>query len=387
MKAWFQPPRLRVGKDSEQERHATWLELFYDLVFVVSVSQLAHNLEEDISLPGFFKFIFLFIPIWWSWIGTTFYANRFDNDDIGHRLIIAGQVLAIAALAVNVHGGLGESSVGFALSYVASRLLLILEYLRAGYYIPSARPLTTRFAVGFSIGAALWVVSMLVAPPWRFVLWGIGLVIDFATPMLSRQLQLGLPPHPQHLPERFGLFTIIVLGETIIAVVNGLAEQHWDISSAIAALFGFSIAFSLWWIYFDNLSDSALRLSQNAVQFRLYQAWIYTHVPFVIGLVATGVAVEHVIAGEAGAALPTSERWLLCGSLALCFLALSLLHRSGGLLHCKARSRYRLGAAIALVVLALIGVGWLPLILIGLVAIVCAIQVVQDLYQGRPALT
>ncbi|MBD2067966.1 low temperature requirement protein A [Leptolyngbya sp. FACHB-671] len=387
MKAWFQPPRLRVGKDSEQERHATWLELFYDLVFVVSVSQLAHNLEEDISLPGFFKFIFLFIPIWWSWIGTTFYANRFDNDDIGHRLIIAGQVLAIAALAVNVHGGLGESSVGFALSYVASRLLLILEYLRAGYYIPSARPLTTRFAVGFSIGAALWVVSMLVAPPWRFVLWGIGLVIDFATPMLSRQLQLGLPPHPQHLPERFGLFTIIVLGETIIAVVNGLAEQHWDISSAIAALFGFSIAFSLWWIYFDNLSGSVMRLAEDASQFRLYQTWIYTHVPFVIGLVATGVAVEHVIAGEAGVALPTAERWLLCGSLALCFLALSLLHRSGGLLHCKARSRYRLGAAIALIVLALIGVGWSPLILIVLVAIVCAIQVVQDLYQGRPALT
>lgn len=92
MANFLQPPRLRIGEDTEEERRATWLELFYDLVFVVAVSQLAHNLNEDISLSGLFGFVVLFITVWWSWIGTTFYANRFDSDDVGHRLLIGIQM-------------------------------------------------------------------------------------------------------------------------------------------------------------------------------------------------------------------------------------------------------------------------------------------------------
>jgi low temperature requirement protein LtrA len=83
----------------------------------------------------------LFIPVWWAWIGTTFYANRFDSDDVGHRLLTGLQMLAIAALAINVHNGLSESSAGFALAYAAGRILLVIEYLRAANSIPVARPL------------------------------------------------------------------------------------------------------------------------------------------------------------------------------------------------------------------------------------------------------
>ena len=145
MSSWLQPPRLRIGEESKHEhRHATWLELFYDLVFVVAVSQVAHNLYADVSIAGFLSFGFLFIPIWWAWIGTTFYANRFDSDDIGHRLLIGLQMLAIAALAVNVHHGLGESSAGFALAYAAGRAVLVIEYFRAAKHIPQARELATR---------------------------------------------------------------------------------------------------------------------------------------------------------------------------------------------------------------------------------------------------
>ena len=76
MSSWLQPPRLRIGESEQEHRRATWLELFYDLVFVVAVSQVSDNLYADVSVAGFFKFVFLFIPIWWAWIGTTFYANR-----------------------------------------------------------------------------------------------------------------------------------------------------------------------------------------------------------------------------------------------------------------------------------------------------------------------
>ncbi|MGH8002443.1 MAG: low temperature requirement protein A, partial [Brasilonema sp.] len=210
MGSFIEPPRLRIGEDSEEERRATWLELFYDLVFVVAVSQLAHYLHDHVSLSGVLGFVVLFIPVWWSWIGTTFYANRFDSDDIAHRLLTAVQMLAIAAVAVNVHHGLGETCTGFTLSYALGRVVLVVEYVRAGWHIPTARPLTNRYAAGFTIAAVLWIISGFVPSPWRFVFWTLGLIIDFATPLSARKLQLELSPHSSHLPERFGLFTMKV---------------------------------------------------------------------------------------------------------------------------------------------------------------------------------
>ncbi|WP_009632945.1 low temperature requirement protein A [Synechocystis sp. PCC 7509] len=384
MSSWLQPPRLRTGEESEQEhRHATWLELFYDLVFVVAVSQVAHNLYADVSITGFLSFGFLFIPIWWAWIGTTFYSNRFDSDDIGHRLLLGVQMLAIAALAVNVHDGLGESSAGFAIAYAAGRAVLVLEYFRAAKHIPQARGLATRYGTGFAIAAILWLISVFIPTPWRFILWGLGLFVDFATPLTApKSLHLGLLPHPEHLPERFGLFTIIVLGEAIIAVVDGVAEQKWNVTSASCAVLGFIIAFSLWWIYFENVSGSALRSAGAGGQIEIFQVWLYGHLPLVIGLSATGVGVEHIIATEAGNALSTPNRWLLCGAVALCLLSLGLLHRTGVIFKCKVRSKYRFGTAALLIILAIVGVGLSPLGVVGIVAFVCATQVVQDLYQS-----
>lgn len=384
MKTWLQPPRLRIGEESE-ERHATWLELFYDLVFVVAVSQLAHNLNDDVSLSGFCGFVVLFIPVWWSWIGTTLYANRFDTDDIVHRILTGMQMLAIAALAVNVHHGLSENAPGFAFAYAAGRALLVLEYIRAGKHVTTARSLTNYYARGFAVAALLWLISAFVAPPMRFGLWALGLFVDFATPLTARQLMTGLLPHASHLPERFGLFTIIVLGEAMIAVVQGVSQQEWDIGSAIAAVFGLVIAFSLWWIYFDNIGVSAVQRARTEGRIAVLNIWLYTHLPLVIGIAATGVGVEQVLLTEANVALPTAQRWLLCGAVALCFLALAMLHRTGAILYCKIRTKYRLIAAALILGIGIFGVGWLPIVVIGLVAFVCATQVVQDLTQSRPS--
>ncbi|MEH2437945.1 MAG: low temperature requirement protein A [Nostoc sp.] len=384
MANFLQPPRLRIGEDSEEERRATWLELFYDLVFVVAVSQLAHNLNEDISLSGLFGFVVLFIPVWWSWIGTTFYANRFDSDDVGHRLLIAIQMLTAAAMAINIHHGLGESSPGFAISYALGRAVLVIEYVRAGRHIPIARPLTTRHAIGFAIAALLWLISASVPIPWRFGFWTLGIIIDFTTPLTVRKLQTGLLPHASHLPERFGLFTIIVLGEAIIAVVNGVSEQKWDTLTVISGVFGLIIAFSWWWVYFDNLGGKPIEMARTHGKVGLVYLWLYTHFPLVIGIAAAGVGVEQILLSKPTLALPDSQRWLICASVALCSLAISLLHRFGVIRYCKVRSQYRLGGAVVLLVIAIFGKGLLPVVVIGLVAVVSAVQVVQDLYQSRP---
>ncbi len=155
MKGLWQPPGLRIGESSEEERHATWMELFYDLIFVVAIAQLAQKVYEDISLPSFFSFVVLFLPIWLSWFSTTLYATRFDTDDLGHRLLTALGTLAIAAMSVNIRHGLDETSAGFAFSYAISQIVLVIEYLRARPHIVSTRPLTTRYALGFGIAAAI----------------------------------------------------------------------------------------------------------------------------------------------------------------------------------------------------------------------------------------
>ncbi|MDF5710085.1 MAG: low temperature requirement protein A [Nostoc sp. S4] len=384
MANFIQPPRLRTGEGTEEERRATWLELFYDLVFVVAVSQLAHNLNEDISLSGLFGFVVLFIPVWWSWIGTTFYANRFDSDDVGHRLLIGVQMLTAAAMAVNIHHGLSESSPGFALSYALGRVVLVIEYVRAGIHIPLARALTTRHAIGFAIAALLWFISAFIPVPWRFALWTLAIVIDFTTPLTARKFQVGLLPHASHLPERFGLFTIIVLGEAIIAVVNGVSEQKWDTLTVISAVFGLIIAFSWWWVYFDNLGGKPIEIARTYGKTGIVYLWLYTHLPLVIGFAAAGVGVEQILLSKPTLALSDSHRWLICGSIALCSLAVSILHRFGMIRYCQIRSQYRFGGAVVLLAIAIFGKGLLPVTVIGLVAVVSALQVVQDLYQSRP---
>jgi low temperature requirement protein LtrA len=386
LKPWFQPPRLWVGATADDRpRRATWLELFYDLVFVVVVSQLGHKLSDDVTLGGFLGFAALFVPVWWAWIGTTFYANRFDSDDVVRRILMGLQMLAIAALAVNVHHGLSSSSIGFAGAYVASRLMLVAEYLWAGWHIPVARGLTHRYALGFSLGAAMWVISLFVPLPWRLVLWAIGLAIDFATPMTVTAMVKQFPPHIEHLPERFGLFTIIVLGEAVIAVVNGVSKVEWNGMSVLTAIGGFVTAFSLWWIYFDNVSGSALETSRSTGRLKVLQLWLYIHLPLVIGLAATGVGVEHLIklAGQGGV-LPTNERWLIGGAVAICYGAMAVLHRTGVIFLCKARTRHRIAAMIGMLVVAIGGGTLSPVVVMTIIAIVGMTQVGLDLYQGKP---
>ena len=148
------------NNNNNTNRHATWLELFYDLIFVVVISQLAHNLENDFSLYGSLGFLALFVPVWWSWTGAAFYATRFDTDDLGHRILILLQMIGAAALAVNVTDGLGNNSAGFALSYAAIRVILVVEYIRTGRskQYSSATPLIRRYTRGFLCAAVVWII-------------------------------------------------------------------------------------------------------------------------------------------------------------------------------------------------------------------------------------
>lgn len=377
----WQPPRLRTNEEHE-ERKATWLELFYDLIFVVAIAELSHSLSKDVSVQGFIGFGALFIPVWFCWLGTTFYATLFDTDDIRDRLLTLLQMTIVAALAVNVHHGLSTSSIGFALSYVAARCILIFQFLFAGYHIKQARPLTNWYAVGFSIGAAFWLTSIFVPLPWRFLLWTLGLILDFSIPLGTGHLATKIPPDISHVPERLGLFTIIVLGESIVAVVRGVADREWNISSVLVALLGLSIAFSFWWLYFDSVSVSPWE-NMKTGRIGIVLCWLYSHLVLAIALAATGVGVEHMILKSAVNTLPEAERWLFCGAVTLCLTTLALTNFISCILEknkkAKILSIYRLGAGVFVLVLAIGGINVSPTVLSSLVAIACILTVTLDL--------
>jgi low temperature requirement protein LtrA len=386
-KSLWQPPRLRTAENASEERRATWLELFYDLVFVAAIAEVAHYLDEHVSLVGFFGYVLLFIPIWWSWVGATFYATRFDTDDLGHRLLTLLQMVAIAVLAVNVHDGLGKSSTGFALSYVTIRAILICQYLLAGYFVPPARGLIKWYATGFSIAAALWLISVFVPAPWRFALWGLALMVDFGTPLTAGKLVAKIPPSFSHVPERLGLFTIIVLGEAVLSVVKGVSQLQWGVLSATVAILGMLIAFSLWWIYFDSVDGSPLR-AMSVGKMGIGLTWLYAHLPLALGIAATGIGVEHIIVlSKTETILPAAERWLICAVVAICLTALAVIHlitcTLGTTRRRKILAAYRIASAVLILGIAIAGINLSPIVVIGFVAAACAVQVILDLLTTR----
>ncbi|MDQ3875573.1 MAG: low temperature requirement protein A [Actinomycetota bacterium] len=344
---FLEPPRLRTVEDADEERRATWLELFVDLVFVVAVGQVAHELEVDHTALGFLKFAGLFVPIWWAWVGFTFYADRFDTDDLVFRVAMFAEMLAVAALASTTPDALHGGSEGYVVAFVAVRAVLIALYLRARRHVPEARGLTTLYAGVFSAAAGSWLLSLLVPTPARYAVWAVALAVDLATPLAARRLIQQAPISTSHIPERIGLFTIIVLGEAVIAVVVGTAGADWNRHALVAAVGGFAVACAIWWLYFDALDASLVKRSVWAGQL-----YLYMHLPLLGGLVAAGAGVELAIHDAAEGGLTVGSRWALCGGVAVALTAMAVIHFAATR---AARERdlwLRIGVAAAMIAIA-----------------------------------
>jgi low temperature requirement protein LtrA len=291
---WFEPPRL-LTLSEEGERRASWLELFFDLVFVVAITELSGYLVSNHSAGGFLRFAALFVPVWVAWQGYMAYATRFDTDDLGFRLAYFGAMLAIAAMAVLVDDvARGEHSAAFAVAYAVLRLIMLVLYLRAWRAVPEARPLIRFYGLGYAAGVALWLVSLAFATPWRYGIWVVAQVLELSLPPLSTRLHRRIPTSPRHLPERWALFTLIVLGESVVAVAVSVAGADWHVTSAAAAVVGFGSVAAVWWLYFDRQATVALRGSTMSIV-----VYSYAHLPLLIGLGAMSAGL-HLLISHAG---------------------------------------------------------------------------------------
>lgn len=318
------PPRLRTRAE-EGKRSATWLELFYDLAFVVAVAVLAGRLLDEISLAGVASFFGYFALLWWLWASHTYYADRYDTDDLVYRLLAAAQMVAVVVIASSLAPGDASSSTAFAFGYAAARILLLVMYARAYYHVIETRQLVRGYLIGFGLASVLWTASALVPENARFALWAVALSIDLATPWIMRQEQARAPLDVSHLLERFRLFTILVLGESISAVVAGLSHVSWSPVSTVTAALGIGVATAVWWLYFDNARGSVVRRRPSARRTWRPTGWIYTHLPLAASLTAMGVAIELAVAEASHGHMPSEARWLLVGSVAACFAALALI--------------------------------------------------------------
>jgi low temperature requirement protein LtrA len=329
---------VRRRHDLEEEQRAGFIELFFDLVFVVVVTRLADVLTADLTIEGAARTLFLLLVAYWAWIYTTWTTNWFDVE----RRAVRG-VLLIGMLA----GLLGAISIPEAFEDRAG--LLVIGYvgiqsLRTAFAVlatepddPLHRPLV-RMLAWTAWTALLWLAGALADGDARIALWVTALAADYAgpflghwTPGLGRTSPSDWEFEPNHFIERLELFLILALGETIVATGITASEEPLDAARLGAVVVTFAIAVSLWWLYFDFHADRARRVLRAAAgeRGRLGRGLSYVHIPIVAGVVVTAVGNELVVAhpsdvlhGEELVALAAGPALYLLGSVGFKLLVL-----------------------------------------------------------------
>jgi low temperature requirement protein LtrA len=374
---WLRPPQLRTRTGEVDRRHATWLELFFDLVFVVAIAELGHQLVIDHSLFGFLRFAGLFIPVFVAWQGFMAYADRFDTDDLVFRLAVFCAMLAVAGMAVLIGDvAQGRNATAFVLAYVTIRGLMLALYARAWFAVPEARPLIRFYGLGYFLGVAIWLSSLAIPPPVQYIIWGIALTEELSLPPLTTRLHQRIRTSASHLPERWALFTLIVIGESVVAVALETAGAHWHAASAAAAVLGFAVVVGAWWLYFDRQADVVLTGSTMSVVI-----YSYAHIPLLIGLAGMSAGVRLLIEHASDPHLGLEASVALVGGIILYLLAL-LITRTVTVAGPHGRGReLKLGAIAVLIGLLLAQGALSPLVPAAGVAVVLGVL----LYAERAA--
>jgi low temperature requirement protein LtrA len=371
----WQPPAIRSIEPGH--RQATWAELFFDLIFVVAVAQLAAFLLHNPTWRGVGIYTLVYLPVWLGWVFASIYANRFDTDDLGQRLITFAQMLAVAAMAASIAE---ETGLQFAIAIAVFRLLVALSYARVRAAVPAARPIANRTMSQMLVSAGIWIGSTFVEGNVRLAFWAVAILVELAVAFVPQwqRLLASVPLHLGHLPERFGLFVIIVLGETVLAVVVGVAEAEWAATAAIFGAIGLTISFSLWWIYFETVTAEAMH---HLGAFRPI-GWILAHAPLVMGITALGVGVEIAVHFESGEQLHAADALILGGSLCTALLSLGLISAADAVDSSRIGAfARRLPAAVLVFVVALLPISAHAVITI--LAVITAAEATYDVWASR----
>ncbi|MGW5581115.1 low temperature requirement protein A [Micromonospora chokoriensis] len=319
--AWMGLGGQTPQADEAGHRHATWLELFLDLIFVYALAAVVRRLGDDPtpSPTAVLAVIGLFVVIQWAWMGQVYYDTRFDPDDALHRLLVLVALVGAGAITLGVDEV--PESVLLPVGYLIVRGVLLLLYLRARPTGPMARVVTTIYLIGFGSGWLIWLASLAAPTELRPVLWVVAMVIELATPWVGARWLNNWPVDNRHLPERIGQFTIIVLGSALASLLFAVPDHpppHMILTAAMA----FLIPAAVWWVYTTFVTT---RLLQSRL--RGGQAYSYLHIPLGGALLLLGWALGQVVrlVDDNATHLPLELRLLLGASMVVwtaCGLAL-----------------------------------------------------------------
>ncbi|MEU9860164.1 low temperature requirement protein A [Streptomyces sp. NPDC047971] len=313
---------------SAQPRHAGWLELFFDLVFVAFVAQLSHGLHGDPDWRDFGVFLALYFPPWWMWANLTVSANLFQDDSARRRLAMLAAMLCLAVMAAAVPEADGDRAPAYALGYAGTRFVLLALWWPATRFpapraVPRWRPLTYCLLSGL-----LWAGSAAVPAPWIYPVWAGLLIAEMILLLTARGRGVPGRVHTGHLVERVGLFVIIVLGESVLALITS-TDHTWTAAAGVVAVLGFVLLAALWWSYFDFASTAAERVIGAAggrdayLLARDVGGFLHFFVTAAVISLAAGLATAVEESGHDH--LARGAVWALCGGLALYHAAHALI--------------------------------------------------------------
>ena len=354
-----QPPHRRqwqrhmLGRDRQEvHRASTPLELFFDLIFVVAIAfnaaGLHHGIVENHVGSAVLSYCMQFAVIWWAWMGFTWFASAFDTDDVPYRILVFVQMAGALVIAAGIPAAFESFDFrAVTVGYLIMRVGLVSLWLRAGRANPDLRSATSRYAKGLAFCQLLWIGLLFAPKPWVLPLFFCFMVLEIAVPIWA-EMRVKTPWHPEHINERFSLFTIIVLGESILATVNSIKNSvvadglnFTGLSVICAALV---IVFSLWWLYFDKPEAEVDPHNMLTGFF-----WAYGHYFIFASAAAVGVglsvAVEHV-SGSANISRGMAQ-WAMALPVAAFLLSVWLVHL-GRMKQSPARWLFPVTAALVL---------------------------------------
>lgn len=304
----FRLLRMRPRDADEAGRSATPLELFFDLVFVVAVSVAAVNLHHAFSeghiVEGLLVYAVIFFGIWWAWINSTWFATSFGTDDWLYRVLTFVQMGGVLVLAAGIGPAFEDRDFSLLiLSYVVMRVAMVTQWLRASRGAGESRRATQFYALGISVVQGLWLLSLLLPEPVSFFAIALLIVAELAVPIIAER-QGETPWHPHHLTERFGLFTLILLGESLLASANAVIvaiEEVQELGPLLwIATLALVVTCALWWIYFWSphhhlITDYASSVKHGYAHYFVFAA---------AGALSAGIEVEIDVLTEASALDP-----------------------------------------------------------------------------------
>ncbi len=318
---WFHRPLFHAASVGAS-KHASWLELFYDLVFVAAFLQLGKGLSGDVSPKSAAVFAAVFVALWVAWSGLTFVKNRYTVDDFLHRSLVFLQILAVGAMALSAPRVVRGDVFAFAIASGVAQLLVAAMYGRAYLQVEQGRAYAKYWGAIFFGGGVAWIVSAWVPAPYYGALWALATIALLGGPLSkqSRAVMAREPIDHRHLAERYGLLTIIVLGESFVKALTALGDV--DVSPAVFARVAvvLAVTYGLWWIYFDDVAGGKLKSGRGA-----FVVWLYAHVTLPLGITAVGVGLEKIVTFAWSQPAPEADRWLICGALALTYASVAAI--------------------------------------------------------------